>query len=114
MNNPLVSVVIPVYNVEKYVQRAAESVLKQPCADRIELLLVDDGSTDGSGAICDQIAAAGHSPAAVRVFHQKNCGVSAARNLGIREARGENLGLLDADDWWIPSFFDAELVRTLE
>ena len=111
---PLLSIVIPVYNVGRYVRRAAESVLKQPCADRIELLLVDDGSTDGSGAVCDQIAAAGKSPATIRVFHQENGGVSSARNLGIREARGEYLGFLDADDWWLPSFFDTELVQMLE
>ena len=110
---PLLSIVIPVYNVGRYVRRAAESVLKQPCADRIELLLVDDGSTNGSGAICDQIAATGKSPATIRVFHQENGGVSSARNLGIREARGEYLGFLDADDWWMPSFFDASTVEQL-
>ena len=113
MNEPLVSVIIPVYNGEDYILRAAESVLRQPCAGRIELLLVDDGSTDGSGAICDRIASGG-AAAAVRVFHQENGGVSAARNLGIREARGAYLGFLDADDWWLPSFFDEELAQILE
>ena len=87
MNEPLLTVVIPVYNAEAYVRRAAASVLNQPCADRLELILVDDGSTDGSGALCDQIAAESSSAAAVRVIHQKNGGVSSARNLGIQESR---------------------------
>ena len=113
MNEPLLTVVIPVYNAEAYVRRAAASVLNQPCADRIELILVDDGSTDGSGALCDQIAAESSSAAAVRVIHQKNGGVSSARNLGIQESRGAYLAFLDADDWWIDSFFDAEAVDLL-
>ena len=113
MNEPLLTVVIPVYNAEAYVRRAAASVLNQPCADRLELILVDDGSTDGSGALCEQIAAESSSAAAVRVIHQKNGGVSSARNLGIQESRGAYLAFLDADDWWIDSFFDAEAVDLL-
>lgn len=112
MNDPLVSVVIPVYNGERFLLRAAESVLNQPCADLLELILVDDGSTDGSGTICDQLAAE-HSTS-VRVFHQKNGGVSSARNLGIQEARGEYVSFLDADDWWVETFFDEALVKLLE
>lgn len=114
MNDLLLSVVIPVYNGEQYLRRAAESVLMQPCADLLELLLVDDGSRDRSGEICDGIAAEHSASAAVRVFHQENGGVSSARNLGIREAKGAYLAFLDADDWWMPSFFDASTVEQLE
>ena len=114
MNEFLVSVIIPVYNEERYVRRAAESVCRQPLADRIELILVDDGSTDQSGAICDEIAADPNAAASVRVFHQENGGVSAARNYGITRARGRYIGFLDADDWWLPGFFDADLAQMLE
>jgi len=114
MKDLLISVVIPVYNAENYVLRAAASVLDQPCAEHLELLLIDDGSEDRSGAICDEIAAAHGAPAQVRVFHQENGGVSSARNLGIREAKGAYLAFLDADDWWMPSFFDASTVELLE
>ena len=114
MNDLLLSVVIPVYNGEQYLRRAAESVLKQSCAIHMELLLVDDGSTDCSGMLCDQIAAGCSSAETVRVFHTENGGVSSARNLGIQEAKGEYIGFLDADDWWIDAFFDEDLVKLLE
>ena len=114
MGGPLLSVVIPVYNVERFLQRAAASVLGQPCAERLELLLVDDGSTDGSGMFCDQIAAGCSSAKTVRVFHKENGGVSSARNLGIQEAHGKYIGFLDADDWWVDAFFDEDLVNLLE
>ena len=114
MNAILVSVIIPVYNAEKYVRRAAESVLKQPLAKHLELILVDDGSTDQSGRICDEIAADPAAAAKVRVFHQINQGVSAARNLGITNAKGRYVGFLDADDWWMPGFFDSDLAGMLE
>ena len=113
MSEPLVTIVIPVYNGEAYIRRAAESIVKQPCADRLELILVDDGSTDNCGALCDQLAAESASAAAVRVFQQKNGGVSSARNLGIQEARGIYIGFLDADDWWVDAFFDADLETLL-
>ena len=112
MSNALISVVIPVYNGDAYLARAAESVLRQPSADRLQLLLVDDGSTDGSGAICDRLAS--DFPAAdIRVFHQENGGVAAARNLGIQEAQGSYIAFLDADDWWDEAFLDASLVEAL-
>lgn len=114
MNELLVSVIIPVYNEERWVRRAARSVCRQPLAERIELILVDDGSTDQSGAICDEIAADPDAAASVRVFHQENGGVSAARNFGIAKAGGRYLGFLDADDWWLPDFFDAGLAQMLE
>ena len=73
------SVVIPVYNVKEYLERCVTSVLNQPCAD-YEMILVDDGSTDGSGALCDRLAL--RSPK-IRVIHQKNGGLGAARNTGL-------------------------------
>lgn len=91
----LISVIIPVYNVESYLHQCIDSVLAQTYQD-FELLLIDDGSTDGSGAICDAYAA---KDARVQVFHQKNDGVSSARNLGIKNAKGEWITFVDGDDW---------------
>ena len=81
---PKVSVIVPVYNAEKYLQECVESVLGQTLSD-IELILVDDGSTDGSPALCDQYAA---KDVRVRVIHQKNAGAAAARNHGLGIAQG--------------------------
>ncbi len=104
------TVVIPVYNGEKYIERAAMSVLRQPCAEHLELLLVDDGSCDHSGVICDRIAAE-HTN--VTVFHKENGGVSSARNLGIDHAQGAYLAFLDADDWREDNFFDETLLAEI-
>ena len=108
---PLITVTIPVYNCEKYVRRAAESVLNQPHAEQLELILVDDGSTDNSGAVCDAIAEENDN---VRVVHKENGGVSSARNLGIDMANGEYLAFLDADDWWIKEFLNEEVLCVLK
>ncbi len=92
---PSISVIVPVYQAEKYLKKCVESVTKQTFPDW-ELLLVDDGSTDASPAICDQCAAEDDR---IRVFHKrKNGGVSAARNLGLQEAKGECIAFLDVDD----------------
>ena len=90
---PKVSVIVPVYKAEKYLHRCVDSILAQTFID-FELLLVDDGSPDCSGDICDQYAAADPR---VRVFHKPNGGVSSARNLGIEKANGEWLMFVDAD-----------------
>lgn len=103
---PLISVIIPVYNGEKYVECAVSSVLNQPCADDVEVLLVNDGSTDHSGEICDLIAAKHNN---VRVFHKKNGGVSSARNLGIDNVKGKYIAFLDCDDWWEKDFLNKEI-----
>ncbi|MCX4372797.1 MAG: glycosyltransferase [Dysosmobacter sp.] len=96
---PGVSVIVPVYQAEKFLSACAESVTNQTFSDW-ELLLVDDGCTDGSGAICDALAAA---DSRVRALHQpQNAGVSEARNRGLREARGEYVAFLDADDAFEP------------
>ena len=88
------SVIIPVYNTEQYLVRCIESVLSQNFAD-FELILVDDGSTDESGAICD---AYGKKDSRIRVFHKENGGVSSARNFALDKAKGEWLCFVDSDD----------------
>lgn len=89
-----ISVIVPVYNAEKYLHRCVDSILAQTFKD-FELLLIDDGSTDGSGAICDEYA---QKDSRVRVFHKENGGVSSARNLGLENARGEWILFVDSDD----------------
>lgn len=95
---PTVSIIVPVYNAEKTLERCVDSILNQSYED-FELFLVDDGSTDGSGALCDACAARDRR---VQVFHQENAGVSAARNLALDHAGGEYLQFLDSDDWITP------------
>lgn len=96
----LVSVIIPVYNTEKYLSKAVNSILKQTLEQELlEILLIDDGSKDRSSEICDHYATKYQN---IRVFHQDNAGVSAARNKGIREAKGKYIAYLDADDWISP------------
>lgn len=110
----MISVIVPVYKAEKYLHRCVDSILAQTYTD-FELLLIDDGSPDNSGAICDEYAA---KDSRVRVFHKKNGGVSSARNLGLDNARGEWISFVDSDDWLDVSCFgkltqkmDADLIR---
>lgn len=91
---PKISVIVPVYNVEKYLPRCIDSILSQSFTD-FELILVDDGSPDNSGKICDEYAQKDNR---VRVFHKSNGGVSSARNLGLDNARGEWVTFIDSDD----------------
>ena len=91
---PGISVIIPAYNAEDYLKNCVESVRKQTFQDW-ELLIIDDGSRDRTRAICDECAAADDR---IRVFHKKNGGVSSARNLGLREAKGDYIAFLDVDD----------------
>lgn len=95
---PTVSIIVPVYNAEKTIGRCIDSILGQQYTD-FELLLVDDGSKDGSGAICDSYALA---DSRVQVIHKENTGVSDTRNIGISRARGAYLQFLDSDDWITP------------
>lgn len=103
MSRVKISVIVPVYNAETYLRRCVDSILAQTFTD-FELLLVDDGSTDASGKICDEYASA---DARVRVFHKPNGGVSSARNLGLDNARGEWIAFADSDDYvdcnWLDS-----------
>lgn len=94
MVEPQISVIVPVYNTEKYLHRCIDSILFQTYTD-FELLLIDDGSTDSSGTICDEYA---EKDSRVRVFHKANGGVSSARNLGLDNAQGEWITFVDADD----------------
>ena len=92
------SVIIPVYNASKTIARTMESLFKQTLPkSQFEILLIDDGSTDGSGALCDEYAKK-YPDGFVKVWHQDNKGVSAARNKGIREANGRYIFFLDSDD----------------
>lgn len=91
------SVIIPVYNCMCYLEACVESVFKQNTDSEYEIILVDDGSTDGSSQLCDRLA---EENACIRVIHQVNQGVSTARNTGISAAQGDYLLFLDADDFW--------------
>lgn len=106
----VLSVIIPVYNGEKYVRRAVESVLHQPESHLIEVLIINDGSKDNSGSVCDQLADEYEN---VRVIHKENGGVSSARNLGIEHVNGKYVGFLDCDDWWEPEVFDHALAEEM-
>ena len=94
-NAPAVSFIVPVYNAEQTLRRCVDSILGQDFKD-IELLLIDDGSTDGSPAICDGYA---EKDPRVRAIHKENGGVSRARNLGISSAEGRYIQFVDSDDW---------------
>ena len=100
----LISVIVPVYNASKTLDRCVQSILKQTYSN-IELLLVNDGSDDCSGSICNSYA---EKDKRVRVFHKENGGVSSARNLGLENANGEYVTFCDADDYvqgeWLESF----------
>lgn len=97
--NPCVTIIVPIYNAQATLRRCVESVLNQEFAD-FELILADDGSRDGSAAICDQFA---REDGRVRVLHKENSGVSDTRNQAMAQARGEYLQFLDADDWITPN-----------
>lgn len=107
--SPTVSIIVPVYNAERTVRRCIESILSQEYSD-FELLLVNDGSTDHSGAICEEYAA---RDSRVQVFHKENTGVSATRNLALDRAAGTYLQFLDSDDWITPDATKS-LVRAME
>lgn len=94
---PQISVIVPVYNTEKYLHRCIDSILSQTFTD-FELLLINDGSKDNSGAICDEYAQKDNR---VRVFHKENGGVSSARKFGVENARGTFITFLDSDDTFI-------------
>lgn len=91
-----ISVIVPVYNAEKYLRRCVDSILAQTFTD-FELILVDDGSKDASASLCDEYAAT--SEGRIRSFHKPNGGASSARNLGLQQAQGEYIVFVDADDW---------------
>ena len=99
---PEISIIVPVYKVEKYLEKCVNSILEQTFTN-FELILVDDGSPDGSGQICDAYATIDKR---VRVIHQKNGGLSAARNAGLEKATGRYVGFIDSDDYIHPQMYE--------
>ena len=97
-----ISIIVPVYNSEKYLPETAQSILKQSFSD-FELILVDDGSKDGSGKICDQLAA---KDTRIKVIHKTNGGICSARNAGLKEAAGEYIAFCDNDDIYLPGLLE--------
>ena len=99
-----ISVIVPVYNVEAYLEKCVESILRQTYTN-LEILLIDDGSTDNSGDLCDQLALRDQR---IRVIHKENGGLSDARNTGIEEASSDLIGFVDSDD-----YIDEDMYETL-
>ena len=101
MNDPFISLIIPVYNVREYIEQCLDSVIAQDY-ENFEILLVDDGSTDGSEAVCDSYA---DKDPRIKVFHTEKKGLSCARNIALDAAQGEYISFLDSDDWMEPGLF---------
>lgn len=102
MENPLISVIVPVYNVEKYLERCVNSIINQTYQN-LEIILVDDGSPDNCGAICDEYA---KKDSRIKVIHKENGGLSSARNAGLDIATGEYITFVDSDDYISIDIFD--------
>lgn len=103
MTKELVSIVVPVYNCEKYLEKCLDSLMNQTYKN-IEIILIDDGSQDSSASICDIYA---EKYSNVCVFHKENGGASSARNMGIAKARGKYIGFIDADDYVYPTYIES-------
>ena len=108
--NPLISVIVPVYNILEYLPRCVQSIVEQTYSN-IEIFLVDDGSTDGTGQLCDELAL---TDGRIKVFHKENGGSSSARNLGISHAKGEYLGFVDSDDYINSTMYEQLYVALTE
>ena len=93
-NEILVSFIVPVYNVQYYLQECVDSILNQ-CTDKCEIILVDDGSTDSSGTMCDEYE---KSSTIIKTIHKVNGGLSSARNVGVENAKGRYVAFVDSDD----------------
>lgn len=104
------SIIIPVYNVERYLQECVKSVLEQSFQN-FEIILVDDGSKDNSGKLCDELSEKNDT---IKVIHKENGGLSDARNFGIKEAKGEYLVFLDSDDFWDDTEFLEKLNEIIQ
>lgn len=103
----MISVIVPVYNVEHYLKRCVDSILNQTYVD-LEIILIDDGSTDGCSALCDLYA---ESDDRIKVIHQDNRGLSSARNAGIEIATGEYIAFVDSDDYLLPHMYERLLAE---
>ena len=110
MENPLLSIIIPVYNVKPYLDRCVQSVLAQSYSN-MELILIDDGSTDGSSLLCDKWAA---KDSRIIVIHKENGGVSSARNAGLEMYKGEYLTFIDPDDFLSANTYGMNMEYLLE
>lgn len=108
--NPLISVIVPVYNAEKTLHRCVDSICTQTHKN-LEIILVDDGSTDKSSSICDEYAA---KDVRVRVIHKENGGLSFARNSGLDSCRGEYITFVDSDDYILPQMYESMLAALTE
>ena len=106
----VISVIVPIYNAEKYIEECVSSIINQSFPD-FELLLIDDGSTDSSGALCDSFA---EKDSRIKVFHKQNGGVSSARNLGIEKSVGEWIAFVDSDDFIGNNYLKSLFENTLD
>ena len=93
--NELISIIVPVYNVEKYLEKCVNSIVNQTYKN-LEIILVDDGATDSSGKLCDKLAKIDNR---IKVYHKENGGLSDARNYGVERATGDYIGFVDSDDY---------------
>lgn len=109
-SKPNISIIVPIYNVEPYLHRCVDSLLKQTCVD-FELILVDDGSPDHCGIICDEYTAL---DSRVRVIHKPNGGLSDARNAGLEIAQGEYIAFVDSDDWVAKDYLERLMTALIE
>ncbi|WP_049895863.1 glycosyltransferase family 2 protein [Oribacterium sp. NK2B42] len=106
----MISLIVPVYNVEPYLRKCLDSIVNQTYRD-LEILVIDDGSIDGCGQICDEYGDEDHR---IKVFHTENRGLSAARNLGLDNAQGEWIGFVDSDDWIEADMYEVLHDRAIE
>lgn len=97
----LITVIVPVYNILEYLPRCVHSIMAQTYTN-LEIILVDDGSTDGTGELCDELAG---EDSRIKVYHKENGGSSSARNFGLKEARGQYVGFVDSDDYIAPDMY---------
>jgi len=101
-DNPLITVIVPVYNILEYLPRCVHSITKQTYGN-LQILLIDDGSTDGTGQLCDELA---QEDLRIKVYHKDNGGSSSARNLGLAYAEGQYIGFVDSDDYIEPEMYE--------
>ena len=109
-DNELISIIIPVYNIEKYIHRCIQSIINQTYRN-IEIIIVDDGSTDNSGTVCDELAKADNR---IFVYHKQNGGAADARNYGLEKATGSYIGFVDGDDFIHPQMYELLLQTAIQ
>ena len=110
MKNELITIIVPVYKVEKYLDRCVQSIVDQTYTN-LEIILVDDGSPDNCPKMCDEWA---KKDKRIKVIHKQNGGLSDARNAGLEKAKGKYVGFVDSDDYVAPNCFKILTVLSLE